>query len=152
MRVYDVRIGLRGRPQMVFGYSDQSTSKLLTSDLRRGATSEFHFVRGYQDGLICLWDYRKSNVSCPSSRQLLSFRTLKNSIAQQHPRFASRTSRISYDIWRFWISNLVILRKYRGVSRCFFLISSPFYSTLSLSHCFALAFDIHCPMLPPLKG
>ncbi|KLO12838.1 hypothetical protein SCHPADRAFT_928980 [Schizopora paradoxa] len=61
VRIYDVRIGLRGRPQMAFGHSDESKGKLLTSGSRRGATSESYFVRGYHDGLICLWDYRQAN-------------------------------------------------------------------------------------------
>ncbi len=48
---------------MQFGRRDQSSGKHVASELRKGATSKNHFIRGFEDGNICMWDYRKQNVS-----------------------------------------------------------------------------------------
>lgn len=63
VQVFDVRQGYARKPIMTFGYSDTSASaKGIRARRRKGDTSIKYFVRGFDDGVVALWDYRNVKV------------------------------------------------------------------------------------------
>jgi len=64
VQIYDTRHRLFDRaPSAMFGYRDTVTSKLVRSKYRKGASQHSYFARGFQDGTVVVWDYRKIKVS-----------------------------------------------------------------------------------------
>ncbi|KAI5120507.1 hypothetical protein M0805_000092 [Coniferiporia weirii] len=64
IQVHDVRKRYRGRPEQEFGYGDTSASGAqIRARHRRGDTNVNYFARGFDDGTVCLWDYRKHKTT-----------------------------------------------------------------------------------------
>ncbi|KAH8113383.1 hypothetical protein DFH11DRAFT_1727859 [Phellopilus nigrolimitatus] len=71
MQVYDVRKNNRGKPEMEFGYMDTAASVgRIRARRRRGDTSVNYFTRGFDDGTVCLWDYRNRGNTTVTATKL----------------------------------------------------------------------------------
>ena len=61
IQVFDRR-KFSSRPVLEFGRRDTVNSKHTRSRRRKGASYGNHFVRGYEDGVVALFDYRNVKV------------------------------------------------------------------------------------------
>ena len=89
MQLLDLRSHSRAKPVLEFGHTTDDKF-LAHSRKRRGDTSQQHFVRGYHDGRIFLWDYRSLNAS----------KTTNVSIRRVWRSMQMLTASVGNDDWR----------------------------------------------------